>query len=216
MHNILEVIMPPTDDVPAAIDTIMKPFYEGDSDNVHAFWDFYKIGGRFAGGKIQASLGSRLNEFTAELKRRKVTVSGLQWGKQELDPASQIPEVDALWREWFPDSGIDVCPLFQHSNRQLDDNSWLPKDICTVAEVPETYKADRVIVAWDGHDGVSAQEMLCVDIWNGVSWQDTTFSGLVHDAIAHCDERLKNAKPEYREKALPQKDWLCVTVDYHS
>src|SRR5262245_27782076 len=109
MHYHLEVILPPVDNVEQAIGQILEPFDENGKDedghrNSHAFWDWYVVGGRWAGAKLQAMLDpKKLEEFNAELTKRKVTVSGIQAGKQELSPASQIPMVDALWNEFFPD-----------------------------------------------------------------------------------------------------------------
>jgi len=61
MHSLLEIIMPPTDDVEGAIATIMAPFNEQpdeDQEDVssYTFWDWYVIGGRFSGSKLQSRL----------------------------------------------------------------------------------------------------------------------------------------------------------------
>jgi len=53
VHFCLEIIMPPTQDVSAAVEQIMKRYDENGSDddgcrNSHAFWDWYVIGGRYA------------------------------------------------------------------------------------------------------------------------------------------------------------------------
>src|SRR5690242_19801207 len=118
MHAHLEIVMPPTDDVEAAVSEIMKQFDESGEDedgvrNSNTFWDWYVIGGRWAGEKIDCVLDEKQKEaFFAELTRRKVTVSGVQCGKQKLEPASQSEMVDALWNEMFPDAPVKVCPYF--------------------------------------------------------------------------------------------------------
>jgi hypothetical protein len=38
----------------------------------------------------------------------------------------------------------------------------------------------------------------------------------VQSVIDQHKEYLKDAKPEYAAKHIPQDDWLVVTVDYHS
>ena len=54
MHYHLEVIMPPTADISTALDDILKPFDESCEDEdlkSVTFWDWYVIGGRWAGKK---------------------------------------------------------------------------------------------------------------------------------------------------------------------
>lgn len=214
MHYHLEVIMPPTDNVDAVIKTIMEPFSENNDEASHTFWDWYVIGGRYAGSKVEAKLDKeRMDAFYAELDKRKVTVSGLQWGKQELSPASQVPEVDALWREMFPDSGMDVCPMFLHSNR---NKGTLLGDICTLSECPKELSAFRVIIACPYDNEIEAQYMVAKDIWNGVMHEDTTFGGNVLWCVSNFLEKSKNYSGEFRAKSTPQDNWLVVTVDYHS
>lgn len=222
MHHHLEIIMPPTEDVKAAVSRILGPFDESGEDedgipNKHAFWDFYVIGGRFSGVKLEAMLGQQdLEEFNAELASRGVTVSGVQFGKPELSPASQIPMVDALWNEFFPKSPIKVCPLFKHFNDQYKDSNGFP-DVMRLADVPWPLKASRVIVAGTTHsDGLEAAYMTQGDVWNGVSWIDSRWDGLVHSAVGDWREEVGRYAPEYAARNTPNDDWLAVTVDYHS
>src|SRR3954465_14152631 len=112
MHAIAEIVIPPNTDIADAVAQMMNHFKERDDDdnideNATAdWWDFYVIGGRFSGNKLMASLDpDAIERFYAVMKERSVTVSGLQCGKQELSPASQIPMVDALWRDHFPGCG---------------------------------------------------------------------------------------------------------------
>lgn len=210
MHYHCEIIMPPVDDVEAAVAKIMAPYSENNEDSRHAFWDWYQLGGRYSGAKLEAMAPEgQIERFHEELKRLKVTVSGLQWGKQELSPASQAAAVDALWREMVPGAG-DVCPLFKHSGDSMS------MDVCRVDQIPQRLTAFTVIVANDKYDGLAADELLHKSIWNGASIQDTTFSGGVHEALAKHEEGLERATAEYREKCSVKPDWLCVTVDYHS
>lgn len=222
MHYHIEIVMPPTDDVRASVAAIMAPFDENASDedaSSHRFWDFFVVGGRFAGAKVEARIGrERLDAFHAELTARKVTVSGLTCGKQTLSPATQVPMVDALWREHFPDSGLAVCPLFSHSNDQYDSGDTLPDDVCRLKDVPPDLKAARVLIAgpkWDG-DGVQAHYMAQEDFWNGLNHVRGAWDGTVASALADYGAKLEYMKPEWREKASPREDWLVVTVDCHS
>lgn len=218
MHLHLEIIMPPTDDVSGAVDKILKPFDENLSKrsklyNGHPFFDYYEIGGRWTGEHARCAIDpDRMTAFIAELNKRGVTVSGLQFGKQELSPASQIEAVDALWREWFP--GVsDQCLIFKHAKS--------PADVCRVDQIHQNLSADRVIIAadktglWDGAR-LEAGTMLQTQFWNGVQWSDTAFSGKVLDAINHHAEKTKNYSEDYKARATVMPDWLCVTVDYHT
>lgn len=224
MHHHLEIIMPPTASVEAAVAQIMSPFDESGSDedgnpNRHTFWDWYVIGGRWSGAKLECSLDpEKKDAFFAELTNRKVTVSGVQAGKQKLVPESQIIMVDALWNEFFPDAPVKVCPFFDHFNDQYKNSDGFP-DIMRLADVPKELTACHVIIAgpsWRDDGMLEARHMLQTEVWNGVTHVDAKWDGKVFAAIEEHRERLRNAKPEYAEKHLPNDDWLVVTVDYHS
>lgn len=220
MHYLLEVIMPPTSDVSAALDQILMPFSECGHDedgepNRYAFFDYFQIGGRWSGSKMEAMIGEeRVAAFREELVRREVTVSNVQFGKPELRPASQCEMVDALWQEWFPDCGFNKCPLFKHSGE-----GELPLDVCKVSKLPPEYKAHRVIVAGQEYDNASklrAAFMWARDVWNGVSGQETTWDGKVAGALSKYRESVSTYRADYAAKMMPGDDWLVVSVDYHS
>jgi len=218
-HYHLEVIMPPTEDVEQALEQILKPFDEQGEDeggncNTHTFYDFYCIGGRWSGRKLEAKIGEeRIQAFRDRLVARGVTVSGLQFGKPTLEPRSQIGEVDALWCEMFPDCGIPYCPLFDHTPKTM------LLDICSLAEVPEGLTAERVIIAkpyYADETQLEAGYMTQKSLWNGVNHEDSTWDGTIVQTIERWKDYLKNAREDYKATRIPQADWLCVTVDYHS
>jgi hypothetical protein len=224
MHHHLEVIMPPTENIEEALNQILEPFNEQGKDedgnpNQHAFWDWYVIGGRWAGMKLETTLDpKKKDEFFAELEKRKVTVSGIQAGKHKLQPESQIPMVDALWCEFFPDSPLKICPFFDHFNNQYKNSDGFP-DIMRLKDVPPSLIASHVIIAgphWKDNGNLEAKHMVQDSIWNGVTHVQAKWDGSVHAAIEEHKKRLENAKPEYAAKHIPQDDWLVVTVDYHS
>lgn len=222
MHYHLEIIMPPTEDVEAAIAQILKPFDENGSDedgnlNLHPFWDFWIIGGRWAGEKLKAGLDQeQLKKFYDKLKEIKITVHGVQCGKQELAPASQIPDVDAVWCEFFPESNTKVCPLFNHYNDQYKNSDGYP-DVMTFDKMPDGLTAERVIIAApDYEDTLNATFMIQQESWNGVTHIKADWDGKIKTAIEWHLKRLENYEGEYKRKSTPQDDWLVVTVDYHS
>lgn len=212
MHYSLEIVMPPVADVKAAIEDILRPFDENDDDSRHAFWDWWQIGGRYSGKKVEATVApEKMSAFMDELKNRKVTVSGLQFGKQELQPASQIPMVDALWQEMCPGAG-SVCPVFQHSGERSGS------DICTYKDLPPALTAYKVIFAAPDYkdEKLEAVSMFSQEIWNGVTHEKTNWDGTVASAITMHLDKHQVYKAEYLQKITPQPDWLVVTVDYHS
>lgn len=212
MHSHLEIVMPPTDDVEAAVSQILAPFDESNADNSYPFWDHWTIGGRWSGAKQEFMLGEeRINAFLATMNAAGVTVSSVRMGKETLQPASQIAKVDAMWREHFPESPINVCPLFDHYKGDIGD-------VMKLGDVPKGLLASRVIVAGlnHGRDGLEAFYMVEDEIWNGVSHSKSEWSGKLEDAISAHLKRSEQWDQSYRIRATPGPDWLVVTVDYHS
>jgi len=222
MHYHCEIIMPPTDDVEAAVKLIMAPFYEGEEDedikSNHPFWDFWVIGGRWAGAKQKATYDKeKLEAFYAWCTEEKITVSGLTAGKQSIQPVSQIPMVDAKWNEMFPSAKFSACPLFAHSNDQYSSKSLIDGDICKVSEVPDNLECSRVIVAcFDYQDKLYAEHMLSDSIYNGCNFERTKWNGTIVDAISDYEKSHSSYRDEWKEKNTIKPDWLVVTVDYHS
>ncbi len=225
MHYHLEIVLPPVEDLSAAVAQIMKPFdecpdTEGEDEDAsstrNSFWDWYVIGGRWAGTKLECSLDSdRKEAFFAELTKRNITVSTVQAGKHELSPASQIPMVDALWNEFFPDAPVKVCPFFNHFNDQYKGTPFFP-DVMTLGQTPKNLTASSVIVAgpgWKDDGTLEARYLIQDQVWNGVNFVVTQWDGLVSSAIEKYLERYKEAAVA---KFRPADDWLVVTVDYHS
>ena len=222
MHYHCEIVMPPTDDIEAAVKEIMHPFDEHEDENAGAaFWDFWVIGGRWAGAKLKATLDpDKLDAFYKALQRRKVTVSGFTAGKQSLQPESQIPMVDELWGEFFPDQAGTACPLFAHSNDQYDSSSLINGDVCRYAQVPEALKMKRVIYAgphhYDGEIELKGWYMLTTEFWNGITHQETTWKGDFEGADKMMRKHSEHYADAYKDRVMPQPDWIVVTVDYHS
>jgi len=139
MHYHCEIVIPPTDDVNAVVEQIMAPFSENAPENdesgeynpKYSFWDYWLIGGRWAGSKQEATYDPvKLEAFHQWCVDEKITVSGLRAGKQELSPADQIPKVDAKWNEMFRPGSTEPCQLFKHSN---ENDGPLAGDICRLA-----------------------------------------------------------------------------------
>lgn len=224
-HYHCEIVIPPTDNVEDAIRTVLAPFSENIHDNGGdlglglAFWDYWVIGGRYSGSKIEAMCDpEKLAEFQSWLGAQKVTVSSLRCGKAELSPASQAEIVDAKWNEMFPSEKFTPCPLFKHSGERMS------LDISRLGETPIDMKCFRAIIAapsyemttqdWTGP--LSARFMVQQEFYNGVSWLSTSWDGTLRSALKMCADLNSRCTPEYADRATPTDDWLVVTVDYHS
>lgn len=230
MHYHCEIVIPPTMDIEAAVKKVMQPFDENERDSeesLHPFWDFWVIGGRWAGRKLLAKYDqAKIDEFYSWLKAEKVTVSGLQCGKQEISPASQTPKIDAKWNEMFPSAEILPCPLFAHSNDQYGKGlgGTLPHDVTRLSEVPDRLECSRVIFAKPSYDGdakdwvgpLEPEFMLCDSQWNGCNHMKVDWDGRFVSALEKYRDSLKNCREEFAAKVVPKDDWLVVTVDYHS
>lgn len=221
MHYHLELIMPPTDELEKAVNEILEPYREGSKDedgfeNHHAFYDWYVIGGRWSGEKLVAKYPKeKVEAFYKELTERKITVSGLQWGKQSLEPSDQIPMVNDIWQKHFPEGGT-VCPLFQHYNPQ--NRGWNEVDVCRLKDIPKYLTAAHVVVAGPKYDdsGLEIKFMIRDRIWNGVNYVDAKWDGNVSSALKLAEQKMSHYREEYKNKYTPLDDWLVVTVDYHT
>jgi hypothetical protein len=220
MHSLLEVILPPHLDIETAIATALKPFDENEDDDIRykPFYDYYIIGGRYAGSKHQSLIGrDRIDKFVEGLAAKGTTVSNIRFGKQELQPASQAAEIDAMWREAFPESPLKVCPVFAHFDAQPEADDLGLQNVMKLQDTPAHHECSRVIFVGDFHAGeVEATYMLQRDFWNGVTWMETTWNGTIEHALAMFNHHLGKMGDEYRKANTPGPDWNVVTVDYHS
>lgn len=226
MHYHLEIVMPPTDDVEKRIAEVMQPFDENFTEeedeegyrynNPNSFWDWYVIGGRWAGIHLQTLVDpERLSEFNEELTKREVTVSGVVCGKQTLQPASQIAMVDELWREYFPDSELKACPLFSHFASNYEDNCL---DVDSFNTIGKHLTASHLIIAGLDYkdEKYEAKHMLQDEVWNGCTHLETTWDGNIITGVEMCMDKMKSYRDDFREKNTVNDDWLVATVDYHS
>lgn len=232
MHYHLEIIMPPTKDVEKAVESILTPFNENSEDANHAFFDWYVIGGRWAGNKAKAKYDQeKLNAFWNWLKEEGVTVSSFAAGKQTISPETQIPKVDAKWNEMFPslDGVYRACPLFSHSNNQyakgllgtlsgdIDSLENCLEDTCfrvIFAGPSYVHEPEAGTSVWSGP--LEAKYMLEKEEWNGVNYVDTAWDGKIGTALNSYLDKISTYKEEYIAIVKPQPNWLVVTVDYHS
>jgi len=226
-HHHCEIVIPPTDDIEASIRSVLAPFDESNDDDSsrHAFWDFWVIGGRWAGHKLMARYDqAKLAAFRVWLIAEEITVSSFTAGKEELQPKSQEPKVDAMWNEMFPSAVPVHCPLFKHSNDQYAKglDGTLPEDVCRLVDIPSGLDCSRVIFAGPSYlDGVwagpvEAKFMLCRSQWNGCNHMDIDWDGKLSSALEKHRARMGGYREEYAAAINPADDWLVVTVDYHS
>lgn len=219
MHNLLEIIIPnKTEDIKTAVSQVMEPFDENGEEPTVAFWDFYSIGGRFAGQKLIHTFDKvKLDKFYNLLEENKITVSGFQCGKQEISPSSQIPLVDELWNSLFTENDNRPCPIFKHSNDQYDNYGIICGDIMPVKECLDFKCGHIIIAAKQEYNGKYGAEYMLQDcIWNGVIHQDTNWNGEIGSCVESFTERIKTYRDEYKAKFSDIQNWLSVTVDYHS
>lgn len=231
MHYHCEIVIPPTADIEGAVRSVLAQFDENGDDKEgyrrHSFWDFWVIGGRWAGHKLMARYDTeKVDAFMQWCQDERVTVSGLQCGKQELSPNSQIAKVDAKWNEMFPAAIPVPCPIFAHSNNQYGKglSGTLPNDVCRLSDVPERLTCSRVIFAgpsWESetkeHTGpLEATFMLTDTAWNGCNHMKVDWDGRFASALEKYSESIKHYRDEYAARITPKPDWLVVTVDYHS
>ena len=215
MHFQCEIIMPAGEDTENRVKEVMAPYHEGREDRTgHEFWDFWTIGGRFMGRKLMDGFGSkRMDAFFLVLNERGCTVSSFQAGKQELKPTEQIPGVDALWREHFPDGG-DTCPIFNHFQNPQWDTMYL-------GSCSREMKCARIIFARESQWDETRKEyepffMLTEDFYNGVNFEKAAWDKTLGHALELLSQGIKHNQPEAVQHKTPAPDWRVVTVDYHT
>ncbi len=116
----------------------------------------------------------------------------------------------------------DKCIIFSHAWSQYEREQINPADICTVAELPDNYSCERLLVACHtvGDDKnptcLYPVRMLAASIWNGVEHQDTSFKGNVKAAVEQMRTEQREGKGRGTGRQEIGDDWLCVTIDYHN
>jgi hypothetical protein len=232
MHYHCEIILPPgAENIEEAVRSVMGPFsenLEGEEASKYSFWDWYVIGGRWAGTKCMAGYDSeKLKEFEEWLQAEHVTVSGLRAGKPELNPASQIEKVDAKWNEMFPskENVMVACPMFNHSSDQYGrrGESVIDGDICPLSQAKEI-SCSRLIIAAPSYTPDSKERigpleavfMLQDCLWNGVTHVDSKWDGTVKQALEIWNERSDRYNEQYLKCINLCDDSITVTVDYHT
>lgn len=190
------------------LEEILGPWDENAPDgtrNPHGFFDYWDLGGRWSGSKLifrlKKQLGNGLiNEFQTKLSDMGVTVSAIQFGKQELTP-NWVKPVDDLWKDM---TGRDErCPMFAHSDSVIEG------DICPAQDVLD-FECCRVIIANlpSGYKPGDKMEIVHIQneaVWNGVNYEKTAWNGKIGDAIENS--RLHD---------VVGNDWISVTIDTHS
>lgn len=219
MHYHCEIIIPPVKNIKSAVMMVMEPFSDRDGEGgKHSFWDWWVIGGRWTGEKVIQRLGrDRIDKFYRLMTMHNITVSGLRSGKQRLEPQSQIPLVDNLWNECFPDSPFNVCPLFGHFDDQYQD-SINPLDVAALKDIGGDFKCDKVIITGcsPNKKNFRPQYMISTDFYNGVSYIKSVWDGRLGTALEAYKKYISTFREDWREEITPKDDWLVVTVDYHS
>jgi hypothetical protein len=113
-HYHLEIIMPRTADISKSIEEIMLPFSENEEENEdhsgHSFWDFYVIGGRWAGAKERCTYNtnaleqfnallscdiSRVDEIPENLKCARVIIAGPDYSDKKFKAQHMLCE--SIW-----------------------------------------------------------------------------------------------------------------------
>ena len=201
-HYHVELILPPTPrfEIRERVLEILLPLRKGDDEATwpaDPLFDWYKIGGRFAGTKHGLRCDpERRRKFYEELYSDEFT-SDDDLSKLGFWGDDQLPAVNALWRKWFPEDEVGICPF-------IGPYPTRDQDICRVDRISDELKADTVVV---GNEANQVVLRLKTEIWDSIKRKfiDTGFDGSVLDALRRC--RAAGVEPA--------GDWLAVTLDCH-
>lgn len=201
-----------------AIDRRLEEIIEREHTSRWAFWDYWSVGGRWTGSHDLSHIApSDLDAFRKAEVAHQFTVSGVQFGRPTLQPASQAEEVDRRWREAFPQSPLKQCPLFDHAGG---------RDIHRLGYVGEHLTASHLILATHSHvpaedrapdasrwsGPLKVERMWLSQVWWAGTWMETAWDGRIPD----FEKEFGHYAPEWQEGNMPNEDWWIVTVDYHS
>ena len=130
---------------------------------------------------------------------------------------SNAGAVDKEWKSRQFYDYYEIGGNWSGDKAELGSRDFVSRGTVRVEDCPEDLTAVHVIVAIHNCEGpgFKAYGQYMKSIWNGLNWQDTTFSGYVRDALKEHREAIGEYVPVYREKMDPKDDWLVVTVDYH-
>jgi len=223
MHHHLEIVMPPDAAINAAITSILAPFDEcqelnedGDVDTRNTFWDFWVIGGRWAGNKFIQAHDKAVKAFDEWSENQDLKVKGFQCGKQELATAEMERLVDQKWAELVDGDPSEPCPLFKHSNDQYagDLHGTLEGDVWTLDKC-ELTTADRVIFAAPSYDHQTEQHngsfkanyMRTTTIWNGCNHEETTWDKTIKSALRDYRQKVERYLPRWFPRGCSRSKW---------
>lgn len=209
MHHHAELIMPPCDDISKAVEQIMTPYSELNSPT--GFFDYYELGGRYSGRKMFLQLDPvRLSEFQEDLKTATKDL------KSFSDKYAQVTE--QLWKRDFPEHDINDCPFLPIIP---GSSLYRPSDICTLDQIPSELQPYATLIACKAFDVPQPRLEFAYfeSIWNGRTWQKTTWDGYVISALNDYEKsinRFRLDKEELIKEWQPHNKWICVTLDYHA
>ena len=215
MHYRLELIAPAGTDIEKALNYLQEEPPHGidpNGDDWDEDWigpgkgilDGYEIGGRWTGAHVKALHNKeQIDHFYSLLKDLGVKQCGVQMGKPTL--ASHSPaEIDALWRETFPDSPLPRCPIFDYA--RFED-----LDIVPVKDLSPTDTAAVVYIVNDTNGHVH-RWMRQRSLWNGINIENTNWDGNIRFAIVEHNQYVRN----WTIPLQVTDDWLATTIDIHS
>lgn len=202
-HYHVELILPPTPRLGWALEErileILLPLRKGDDEATwpaDPLFDWYKIGGRFAGTKHGLRCDpERRRKFYAALYSEAFATD--EFTKLGFWGDNQLPAVNALWRTWFPEDEVGICPF-------IGPYPTGDQDICRVDRIPDELKADTVVV---GNEANQVVLRLKTEIWDSARrrFLDTGFDGSVLNALRQCRA----------QGVALAGNWLAVTLDCH-
>ena len=243
MHYHMELIMPPLEDgakLDDRLDEILGPWHEeykytcfcddDDKQNFHGFYDYYVVGGRWSGDHLRTRMeqdhGERWSAFINEMENSDIMVSGVIAGKP-TPVGDGVNRVQDVWQRHFPEFADIHNPLFNIPG--VFPQKQIAGDVCTFHAIPISTTCSHFAVATPERKfSAERQEFigdvqtykltfqLVTSLYNGSTWQNTSFDGTLQSALDHYNKILQRYRAAFRDLYTPKEDWLCVTIDYHN
>ena len=189
--------------------------YSYENNSIHAFYDWYQVGGRFKYRKlVQNQSEEEIKEFTSAAKDIDNNFSDITNIINERDK-KQINKLKQIWKKTFPDKD-ENCPFINKLSRKHDETECYVDHFPYLTALGETPKnLDLGTILFTTPDRCISfifpdQLKLIFD-----KPIDSVPHTIKH-ALLYYEKVIDRLWPGQKERLTPNDEWIALTIDYHN